>query len=64
MRILTRGDQGDVYKKLVEIIKVLAKVQSVERILTVEAQDAISDALDIAGIVGGTEMLEALGRFK
>ena len=60
MRILTRGKQGDVYKELVDIIKVLAKAYGRNKGLELEIQDAISSAYEIAGIVGGQEMLDKM----
>ena len=56
-RIISRKDQNDVYKNLIEIIKVLVKVDKAE------ATDAIIGAFDIAAIVGGKEMLETMGSY-
>ena len=46
MKIIYREFQQDIFKDLVEILKVLAKVH------TEEATDAIVDAFDIACLVG------------
>lgn len=54
MRILTFHKQNEVYKRIVNIILELRKND------TNSAADAISDAFDIAYIVGGEEMLKAL----
>lgn len=54
MRILTMQKQNEAYKKLINIILELRKSD------TVSAADAISDAFDIAYIVGGDAMLEAM----
>ena len=54
MRILTIHKQNEAYKKLINIILELRKRD------TDSATDAISDAFDIAYIVGGEEMLEAM----
>ena len=60
MRILTREKQRDVYKELVDIIKVLAKAYGRSKGLELEIQDAISSAYEIADIVGGQEMLDTM----
>ena len=52
MKIIYREFQQDIYKNLVEILKVLAKVH------TEEATDAIVDVFEIATIVGVDEELE------
>ena len=54
MRILSFHNQNEVYKRIVNIILELRKND------TNSAADAISDAFDIAYIVGGDAMLEAL----
>lgn len=54
MRVLSFHKQNEVYKRIVNIILELRKND------TNSAADAISDAFDIAYIVGGEEMLEAL----
>lgn len=54
MRFVTYKSQCKAFKSLVEIIKVLSKVEGVE------ATDAICDAYKIADIVGGTQMLKHL----
>lgn len=54
MKIISREDQQKVYKHLVEIIKVLATVDGDE------ATDAICGAYQIAGLVGGGEMIRAM----
>lgn len=58
MKILTMKKQNDAYKKLINIILELRKSD------TVEATDAISDAFDLAYIVGGDAMLEAMAPSK
>ena len=60
MRILTRGQQGEVYKDLVEIITVLAKAYGRSKGLEEPIQDAMLAAYDIADIVGGQEMLDKM----
>lgn len=52
MKILYREFQQDIYRNLVEILKVLAKVH------TDEATDAIVDLFEIATIVGVDKDLE------
>ena len=54
MRILSFHNQNEVYKRIINIILELRKND------TNSAADAISDAFDIAYIVGGEEMLKAL----
>lgn len=54
MRVLSFHKQNEVYKRIVNIILELRKND------TNSAADAISDAFDIAYIVGGDAMLEAL----
>ena len=56
-KMISRKNQNEVYKNLIEIIKVLVKVEGDE------ATDAIIGAFDIAAIVGGKEMLEAMGGY-
>ena len=55
MRLIIRRDQQRIFRGIVEIVKVLAKNDESE------AADAIVDAYRIAGIVGGDEMVRALG---
>lgn len=58
MKILSMQRQNDVYKRLINIILELRKMDGPS------ATDAISDAFDIAYIVGGEEMLEAMAPSK
>ena len=58
MKIMTLQKQNDVYKRLIHIITELMKLE------TDEARYAIGDAFDIALIVGGREMLDAIGGIK
>lgn len=60
MRLLSREQQGIVYKELVEIIKVLARTHGNSTSLEVDIRDAIASAYRIASIVGGREMLNDL----
>lgn len=59
IKILSLRKQNDIYKKLINVILELRK-----NLPDDSAQDALGDAFDIAFIVGGPEMLEALGGQK
>lgn len=54
MRFITGRRQAQIYQAIVEIIKVLSSVD------TVEATDAICDAYNITYIVGGKQMTKLL----
>lgn len=58
IRILSMKKQNEIYKKLISIILELRKIP------TPEARDALGNAFDIAVMVGGVEMLEAMGGNK
>lgn len=58
IRILSFKKQNEIYKKLIRIILELRKVP------TDEARGALEGAFDIAALVGGVEMLEAMGGKK
>lgn len=54
IRILRHKEQNEVYKRLVNLIVELMRRDEVS------AKDAVIDAFEIAYIVGGKEMLEAM----
>lgn len=54
IRILKHKEQNEVYKRLVNMIVELMRRDEVS------AKDAVIDAFEIAYIVGGKEMLEAM----
>ena len=54
IRILNHKEQNEVYKRLVNMIVELMRRDEVS------AKDAVIDAFEIAYIVGGKEMLEAM----
>lgn len=58
MKILNHEQQNKTYKHLTEIVKVLAKVEGIE------ADDALADVYQIAVIIGGKKMRDALGGKK
>lgn len=54
MRIMTRRTQQEAFKRIVEVVKTLAAED------TQEHNEAIGDMWQIAGMVGGRVMVDAL----
>lgn len=59
-KIISRTKQNDVYQRITRIIAELQKAYDQEA--SAEVRYAIEDAFDIAYIIGGMEMLEAMGQ--
>lgn len=60
MRILTRSKQQKAYTLMVEVIKVLASVRAKSPKDEMNCDYAIGDMWQLARIIGGKDMLNAL----
>ena len=60
MKVLTRKRQQDIYKRIVDVIATLTKVEAVSEDHALQLDNALGDMWQIARMVGGREMLDAM----
>lgn len=60
MKVLTRKKQQDIYKRIVYVVTALAQVQTVDESHDEKINFALGDMWQIARMVGGREMLDAM----
>ena len=60
MKVLTRKRQQDIYKRIVDVIATLTKVEAVSEDHALQLDYALGDMWQIVRMVGGREMLTAM----
>lgn len=60
MKVLTRKRQQDIYKRIVDVIVTLTKVEAISEDHALQLDYALGDMWQIVRMVGGREMLTAM----